>query len=289
MTETNYDPICFAVDSADIFAGVTADDDATRARVWSFGQRKLLAEFDTIDASFGPRLCLVAGGKVAVAGSWEDGVVAYDVPSGRVRWKSPRLPEVDAVVAVGAGLVAVCLSERQTHVLNADTGKIVGKLPNVTFLKATLEGKHGVASDGASIAFVNLEDGSGFKSRFGGGFGVLDASIHLDRVLVSEADGPVRCFDVARRKELWKCRPKGAGAHAKSVEWCDDLGAWFALLWSTAGGDSAIVTISADGKALGSVAIGRKDGRFMPGGRHLVTTDGEVRATSDGDIAWRLA
>lgn len=118
-------------------------------------------------------------------------------------------------------------------------------------------------------------------------FAVLDAAIASGGVVISEAGGPVSCFDLTGLP-LWRWTPE-PGSHAVGVSSNAATSGWLALVWSYQRGQGTLVTLNGDGQQTNQIPVGPTWGAaFLAHGRFLVTLDGTVCDTATGEVLWSL-
>ena len=224
-----------------------------RVRVWSFADRSLIAELDTVLDFGGQRLALCGQETpIVVAGAWErHGICGY-APDGTRLWqrKDLRQPQYISPTADGA-LVVAGFDQRPLHVLRAESGETV-----------------------ATVRAVR---------RF-------YASPYTDDVASFDADGgsSVSCGDLTG-ETLWRwtCPPE---VNCPALAWDGDASEWVGVLNHVNNErPDTLVRWSADGEVLSERPLALfAEYAFLPGGRHLVTSDGAVRETREGSIVWQL-
>ena len=118
-------------------------------------------------------------------------------------------------------------------------------------------------------------------------FAANSAAFNPDgRVLVSEAAGPIRCFDLMG-KELWRIQPP-TGQHAIELSWSSDLQQWLGLMLQYDGATRRILVTVDEERIVELVELGIEDFKFSPNARILFGTDRKVRSIPSGEVVWNF-
>jgi len=273
---------------SDVFA--TAQFEKT-VRVWSFARRSLLAEFNTCLDFGGRRLALIDGGdvRVAAAAYYREGVALYD-GQGRVLWQRRDLTKPQRVKAYqedGAPRIAVGFDEKSLVVVDANTGVTLGEARGTRAILA-VSGEWLLSEQKGRVVALELTEARKSWSVQLGTFAVLDAAISSDAVAFSEAGGAVRCISRAG-DQLWTWQPP-EGSHVLTVGWRSDVEHWLLVSWPyQKGGDKNLVIVDRKGSVIQTTCIGcPAETAFLDNARYLVTSDGSVLRTEDGEEAWRF-
>lgn len=269
-----------------------------RVRLWSFADRSLVAELDTVLDFGGHRLalCEADGAPVVVAGAWErHGVCAYAADGTRL-WQRKDLRQPQHLSpAAGGELLAACFEEGPMHVVRAGSGETVAKVRGIGRFYASRFAGVGLGEGYAEVALVGTDD---WKVRWKApieGFAILSAAaapaaFAVGDVVEFDSGGrsSVTCLDLAG-DALWNWSAP-ADTNCAALGWDDDAAEWVGLLNHIDNErPDTLVRWSPDGELLSERPLDLfEDYAFLPGGRHLVTSDGAVRDTRDGSVIWQL-
>ena len=268
-----------------------------RVRMWSFADHSLTAELETVLDFGGQRLALCGSETpIVVAAAWErHGICGY-APDGTRLWqrKDLRQPQHISPVAGGA-LVVACFDQRPLHVLDAESGETVVTVRAVRRFYDSRFADVGLGEVYGHVVLVGTDD---WKVRWKApidGFATLSAAagpgaFAVGDVVSFDADGrsSVSCRDLTGEMLWrWSCPPE---VNCPALAW-DDAGCeWVGVLNHVNNKrPDTLVRWSADGDVLAERPLALfAEYAFLPGGRHLVTSDGAVRETREGSVVWEL-
>lgn len=181
--------------------------------VWSLETLKKLAQFDTILDFGGHRLAIGADGSRCVAGAYQvHGIACYDAQSGEKIWQRKDLKKVQTIsISPGQSEVVCGFADGPLQILRIRDGKTLQKIRGCSDLQISpLEPVQMV--DKAKPQLQTL-DASTFARIERESFAILSVAFGHGAVAISEATGPVRCFETTTGRNLW--RYKGPpGTHA---------------------------------------------------------------------------
>jgi len=283
--------IACPIEESDLFA--TARFKHT-VSVWSFAQRRKVAQFDTVLDFGGTRLAIIPGKKPAViAGAYNvHGVCAYSALDGRLLWQRKDLKKVQYVCWLGGGRgtqqVGVGFDSRAFQLLELRSGRTISSLRAVRELYPTRYAGVALQVGKSSISLCSLPDWSILWKQALRSFGVLHAAIGPRSVVFSEAGGSLRCFDIEGRA-LWEWAP-GPGKHVLRTAWSESSDTWLAIEWPyEKGGPDTLVVLDRDGHPISRRAIGDvAECEFFAGGRYVVTSEGQVLRTPRLQPSWKF-
>jgi hypothetical protein len=270
-----------------------------RVRLWSFADRSLTAELDTILDFGGQRLALCGTETpIIVAGAWErHGICGY-APDGTQLWQRKDLRQPQHISpAAGGTLVVACFDQRPMHVLAAGSGETVATVRAVRRFYDSPFTDIGLGEVYGHVALIDRHDWKvQWKAQIDG-FATLSGAAAPDAFAVGGGGGFgrhgwstswVSCFSTAG-EELWRwaCPPE---VNCPALAWDDAAAQWLGVLNHVNNEQpDTLVRWSADGHVIGELPLALlADYAFLPGGRHLVTSDGAVRETREGGVLWEL-
>ena len=266
-----------------------------RVRVWSFAERALLAELDTALDFGGRRLALCDDGEpVVVAGAWErHGICAYALGGAKL-WQRKDLRRPQHITACNGGsLVTACFDDRPMHVLDARSGETVATVRAIRGFYGSAQAGFGIGALDGQVALVDIDAWALRWKAPIEGFAVLSAAAAPGAIVVANVVGPgerasLSCLSVSGEvRWRWSAPPE---VNCPALAWDGEASEWVGVLnhvnnerpdtlarWSPSGELVMEVPLALDAVY-----------EFLPSGRFLVTSDGELRDTRDGAVVWEL-
>jgi hypothetical protein len=274
-----------------------------RADVWSLADRKLMSSFSTVLDFGGDRLAFLGGDSpTVVAGAYHrHGVCAYDARTGEQRWQRRDLKRVQQVQPLAGGRLAVSLDERPSHVLTRETGETVTTIREAVACYGTADRELALVAVGRrgpkAVVLYDLVTGRRRWKEGLSSFAVLDAALGPDALVVSEAGGPVRCFDYDGI-ERWRWFPP-PGEHVLRLAWSNGLGRFCGVLLEyESTGSQALLAFGGNGEIESAIELAAAtEHAFLAGGNLLVVAPlddggtsaaGEVLAVPSAELVWRF-
>jgi hypothetical protein len=264
-------------------------------QLWSFEEQSLLASLETVLDFGGRRLALCARGDdpVVVAGAWErHGICAYS-REGEPLWQRKDLRRVQYMAPAADGEhVVACFDEGPMHVLAVESGETVATVRGIRGFSASRFADVGAGFLDGHVALV---DSSAWSLQWKApiaGFSILAAALAPGAVAVADVSegggGTLASFNLAG-DSLWRCElPEEM--NCPTLAWDDDADEWVGVLRHVNNErPDTLVRWSPDGTSVGEHPLGLfEELEFLPSGRHLVTSEGEVRETGRGEVVWQL-
>ena len=253
--------------------------------VWDVTSPRRISIFDTVLDFGGERLALSGAGDVLIAAAYHRyGVAAYDVSTGDVMWQRRDIKRPQRLtVSHSARVVYVGTDEKPCLRMSLDTGETVGQLRGVRRI---------VESPYAALAFVDqarpvVSEGDSVKAIFAverTTFAFLSIAFGHSQLAVSEAGGPVRCFELSSGLEVWRFTA-APGVHCLELAYGPELGAFVGVLWSyQSGGHKKLVAFDADGKPSPIKDVGCPAVTcFCAKNSSLLTNEGRLIHLASGD------
>lgn len=276
-------------EDTDLFASVTSEKTVS---VWSFRDRRKIIDFQALWSLGGRRLHLLSSAKpIVVTASWDRGkAAAYDAYTGSSLW-SVTLSHVQYISPInymGARQLAFATDDKGVQIRDPITGAYLKNLRGV--------GEAYQSPCGSAVLLVKRSKQLLFCNKDLEivntvpqiGFAVLDAAFREDRVTVSEATGPVRCFDFSGL-ELWRIQQPNR--HAVRLCWNAELKQWLGMIYRYQGADglrNAIVSVDHD-SVVGIFELGIGKFEFSSDGKMLFGSDGTIRSVPSGEVVWNFA
>ena len=259
--------------------------------VWSYPERRKIAELETHMDFGGRRLAIVGGTRPRLlAGAYHRyGIACYDPLAGSRLWERRDLKRVQTVSACGETRVCVVgLDSRPAHALDIDTGHTIALWRGA--------GKGHAHSDLTVLISKRLivcldQDGQvKWRARLPEElWGALDVAVGKPGITVAFAREGLVTFEATSGHVLWHLRPP-EGEHYLRVSWCERDDCFYAVQWSyLRSGPYSIVAISAEGRHEQRVGILRAgEVEFWKQGTAVVSSDGHVRDTLTLRSLWHF-
>jgi hypothetical protein len=270
-----------------------------RVRLWSFADRTLAAELETVLDFGGQRLALCGSETpLVVAGAWErHGICGY-APDGTQLWQRKDLRQPQHISPAAGGALAVAgFDQRPLHVLVAESGETVATVRAVRRFYDSPDADVGLGEVYGHVVLVGTDD---WKVRWKApldGFATLSAAAAPDAFAVGGSGGFgsqgwstswVTCLSTAG-EALWRwaCPPE---VNCPALAWDEAASEWLGVLNHVNDKrPDTLVRWSADGDVVVEHPLDLfAEYAFLPGGSHLVASDGVVRETGEGRVVWQL-
>ncbi len=266
-----------------------------RVQVWSFAERTMLAELDTPLDFGGHRLALCGDDDtpLIVAGAWErHGVNGY-APDGTHLWQRKDLKRLQHLApAAGGSLVVAGFESGPAHVLSAESGTTVATVRALREFHDSPFADVGLGELSSQVVLVRAGDWKPVWKAPLEGFALLSAAAAPGAFaygeVVSDGNSLVTCRDLGgERLWQWTCR---GSVNCPALAWDAAACEWLGVLHNIDHEQpDTLVRWSADGEIVAEHPLDLFAARaFLPGGHHLVTSDGAVRETSEGSAVWNL-
>lgn len=179
-------------------------------QIWDLQSHEKIADFETTLSFGGNRLALDRSGRLCATASWaggkKGGVACYETRSGRLLWHRPDLKQTQRLrFSVGEDSVW-CIPER-------DSAKRLDSANGVTLDSATAIADIFDSPYSADRLLEkrkgDYELGQDRRIRLPRlTFAILDVAFSPDSLTLSEAGGPVRCFEISNGLERWRYAPR---------------------------------------------------------------------------------
>lgn len=211
------------------------------------------------------------------------GLAFYCCTTGRERWRRKDVKKVQRIALSRDGLTAYCGRQGASlAVVDLQSGAT----------KRTIRGARAIQEsafdavqflDGAKPQLLNAAgERLFFVSRVT--FAFLDISFAPGLLILSEADGPVRCIEIATGEERWRYQPK-RGRHVLHLGYRDAEPSLLGVEWQfVRGGAKRLIRWSlSTGEVLDSLILGEPpDCCFGLSGEVVILANGQMLPTSSG-------
>lgn len=270
---------------------IAAGEFERTVHIWDAARREHLREFETILDYGGYRLDIDAHGRYCAAGTFSDNSVAlYAVSSGEQIWRRRDIAQVQKLTFSPSGRVVACATQlRELFLLDAVTGETRAIWDDVRSMAYGEEDESFVLFGERAIT-VRSSRGPAFEVGRES-FGLLSACFAGRQLCISEAAGPLRCFDLERGTMLWRFSAYPS-EHVLQVAYDQKRDSFLGLLFNVDDASCKLMRFSgADGAAhpICPVPEGSVASAFLFGASLLLTWDGLLRDTLTGEVVDRIA
>jgi hypothetical protein len=258
-------------------------------QIWDLTLAEKISEFNTVLDYGGRRLALSPNGESCIAAAWQKGkrggIACYDVTRGVEVWHRVDIRHTQRLRFSSSGKNIFCgLEDGRLQNLSVSTGETLDALAG---LQNIIDSPHTgqMLWDTRTRGFL-IRGTSEFQiPRLT--FGLLDAVFSPDGLCLSEAAGPVRCFDCRSGIERWRYQPAD-GKHVLRLTYCN--GIFYGVEWDyKRGGSCSLVRFAADdGRNEQICRLNAWENEFCLGADLLITSDGEIIRVADGETIRRL-
>jgi hypothetical protein len=240
--------------------------------------------FDTVLDFGGSRLALSADGQRLFTCAYQRlGMAAYESRTGRIVWTRRDVKRTQSLtVSPSTGALYVGRDDQPLLVVASETGETLEQIRGV---KKLVESPYAPLAmlDRRRPTVVRMPSRSSVFEVERTSFAFLGVAFGSNALAVSEAGGPVRCFDAQSGEVLWTYHPN-EGSHCLELAYCEDAGVFAGVIWSYEhGGDQRLVRFDPRGRPklvrnLGTPA----ETCFTSRGSELFTSQGERISIATG-------
>lgn len=253
--------------------------------VWNLDPPGHVATFPTILDFGGSRLALSEEGATVVCGAYGEGVAAYSAETGQLIWQRRDIKRPQRIsTSTSRRIVYVAPDDGPCLVLSLDSGEIVDRLRGVRWVVESPFSPH-LFLDRRRPAVVG-QDLETLIDLPRTTFAFLDVAFGPASVAVTEAGGPVRCIDLASRRELWTFTPS-RGIHCLTLAFCPDRRSFVGVLWPfERGGPKELVAFDDSGSRSVLADLGASaEECFCRRGSILLVSSGSMVHVSSGVVS----
>lgn len=260
-------------------------------QIWDLHSGEQVQQFESVLSFGGRRLAMSPTGERCVAAAWakgkRGGVACYDATTGSVLWHRTDIRQTRRVRFAPSGEVVWCGVDEDgcVHELSAASGATLQRYRGLEDVIPSAYSKHLLLCAGELVVTGGKEFCIPRLT-----FGLLDAVFSPDAVCVSEAGGPVRCFDCFTGEERWRYDPLGS-MHVLTMAHRIADGHFYGVEWGTSGTSRILVRFSdVTGRREEVCSLIRScEEEFCDAGNVVVTSAGEVKEVAGGETIQRLA
>jgi outer membrane protein assembly factor BamB len=258
---------------------------AREVRIWDIKREQLAATLNTILDFGGRRLALSPDGSLCVTGNWNEGVACYSIDRNSQQWSRPDLGGVNMVTFSARGDLLYCCTEKKTIALNAETGTASQDLPGLCgVFESPFPGVRILEDARGGVYHLEGDDIFEIKPT---SFGLMDVAFSENTACISEASGPVRCFDLVNGREKWQFRTPGS--HALRLAYCVKADSFYGALWNyETGGPATLVRFATESGETAILSTIQATCSFCCDGERLVNANGEIVETFSGNVLSRM-
>jgi hypothetical protein len=253
--------------------------------MWETEPPSLISTFETILDFGGQRLTMSDGGDVVVAAAYSRGAVAaYSVISGDVLWKRVDIERIQHLnVSHSSPAVYVGSDEKPCLLLSLESGETLRQLRGV---RKVIESPYGPSAflDQARPAVVDSTTVETVFRIERTTFAFLSIAFSSAQLAVSEAGGPVRCFELSSGDLAWMFVPND-GTHCLELAYIPSVDSFVGVLWPyEKGGSKELVRFDERGITSVLTKLGEPVAEcFCANDLKLLTSDGLLIDIASGD------
>jgi len=258
--------------------------------LWSLQDKAKLNDINTVLSYGGNRLAiLLTSSPVIVAGSWDDGVQAYDGISKNILWTRNDLREVQYVIDISnqkLQRVGVIAENNIFYLLNGETGKEIEKINKIETLFRSPLMPFYLTSYKQKVSLLNPHFELVWQKPMNS-FSLLNAAFSENQIVYSEAGGSVYCNDLSGN-QIWFFKPENDW-HVIHLVWNPISQSWFAVNKDCNSPDSLqLFEVKINGDVRLKFDIKAYEVAFFPNGEYLITSNGSIISTCSGNVEWRF-
>ncbi len=238
----------------------------------------------------GNRLAISEDGTVLAVGAYyTHGIALYRTADNIEVWRRKDIKEVQQVSFCGDGTRVFCCTERKScQVLNTARGTAFTALSQVKGIWESPFQPVRFLEQTRGYALTTLESPIARIERIS--FAVLGASFSESSICISEAGGPVRCFDTADGREIWRFEP-AKGTHFLHVAFCRESASFVGVSWPYERGGKLLLQQFDRNSGVPKVIthVGPAiEMEFCLNGSRLISNDGSTLDVMNGRIVGKL-
>ena len=275
-------------ESSGLFATADFEQSVT---LWSYKQRSALTRLHTVLDFGGKRLAIDGHQQGLVAAAAYPGPIELFSGLGSTLWNRADLKMVQQLAFVSlenSVLLGVGADEQPYRLIAADDGREVARIPEVAVVVPNFFSKQLLCVTRRNSIVLIDDRLTTLCERPLVSFGVLHAAFSPADFAYAEAAGSIYCTDY-RGTQRWCVAPE-EGHHFLRLVWNSETCIWLAIAWDYEhGGEKQLFSISDVGKCEHVGVLGDSaELEFAAGGKHLITSDGDVLDSSSLKSVWRF-
>jgi len=278
---------------------MAAGEFTKHVHTWDMERREKVAEFDSVLEFGGSRLAISNNGQWCAAGAYDGASLAenryvggsvalHDASSGKMLWQNKKIKRVQSLKFSmhWPELLLAGFSDQPLLVVDAENGSILRKIRGVRHVyESPHEAIQFRESDSDYALFDSKNDREIGRLKRHIFSSTLDVSFSETYVLVSEAAGPVTCYELRSCSQVWQHLPE-EGHHLLEVQYNEKTSEFVAVdLQYEKGSGSALVWLDeTTGLVKRKVLLSGTPWvtGFAARGTLLITSDGILIDTSNG-------
>ncbi|PZR37652.1 MAG: hypothetical protein DI538_11970 [Azospira oryzae] len=249
-----------------------------------------IAEFDTILDFGGRRLAIAENGKICVCGCWErHGIGAYDTATGKLIWQRKDLKKVQHIQILRADETKVFTSfaTGASRIIDINTGVDIDKISGAQLLFNSKYASVDIIDKSSKIQVVERGTGKTKLNIQRQSFGTLDIAFSESSVAISEAAGPLSCYNIhGFGKPLWRL-PMDKDGHLLRICYNEQLNMFVgvSLSYTSKERPRKIKYIDKDNGTIEKELIINRpvEAEFALNGQVLITSDREIINVETGE------
>ena len=194
-------------------------------------KKTVISEFETVLDFGGERLAITESGGICICGCWERfGICGYDTSTGNMIWQRKDLKKVQKIEIIRSNNNAVFaqFANGVSRFLDIKTGNDILELRGVKNYYESRFQPVTVYNRSGKIEITEREKHTILAKIQHQSFALLDVAFSTNSVLVSEAGGPISCYDTEKGELKWRLT-RNASEHYVRVGFVEDIDAYICL------------------------------------------------------------
>jgi len=247
-----------------------------------------ISEFNSILSFGGKRITINELGNICVCGAWAKfGLVGYNALNGEVIWQRKDLKKVQhlSILRSNSDLFFANFSKSASKLISFKDGSEINKIIGVENYYESRFEPINVYDKSTSIELVNRITGNRISKIDRQTFATLSLDFAKDCFCVSEAAGPISCYELDKGRLKWRL-PIGMDGHYLSLAYNELLDRFIGISWPYLnGGDMKIHYMNPDSGKNDYVINIKKPAvtEFAKEGRLLITSNKEIIDINTGE------
>jgi WD40 repeat protein len=248
----------------------------------------VISEFETILDYGGRRLAISEDSQSCICGSWARyGICCYDINTGSLIWQRKDLKKVQHIQTLRSdtNIVFAQFNTGASRLLNINDGSDVKKMPGVKLYFESKFQPIDIYDKSTKIEIIDRQTSLVKLQIDHRSFATLDIAFSPGSFLISEAGGPVSCYDIENGKLKWRWR-KNEEEHYTNVGFNEDLGIYVCLSHPFEPHDKKIIYIDCQsGQIKHQINIKRPlVTKFLLDSQFVLTSERDLMSVKTGNI-----
>lgn len=241
-----------------------------------------ISEFDTVLSFGGRRLAISEEGNICVAGAWaRHGICGYETNSGKLIWQRKDLKKVQHIqtTRTDKNRIFAQFEIGASRFIDINTGADIEKINGAILFFESKFVPINIVDKSTKIEIIERNTKRMICKVERQSFATLDTAILPDSFVVSEAGGPLSCYDIFTGQLKWRRRLNEDGHYLK-IAYNEKLEQLIGVTHSfMAGGNKKLhrININSGNLEKAEDIDNPTEIEFVMDGQMLVTSDKELR------------